>query len=105
MVADSDVVVDNFSATVMKRLGFGYDDLVKINPGIIQIGMPGMGSEGPLNNWVTYGNNLQAVTGLVAAVGTPGLSDAEPREGGYPGLRGGGVSWRFRRRRRWSIGT
>ncbi|MYD36832.1 MAG: CoA transferase [Dehalococcoidia bacterium] len=71
LVKDSDVVVDNFSATVMKRLGLGYDDLTKINPGIIQIGMPGMGSEGPLNNWVTYGNNLQAVTGLSLLWGHP----------------------------------
>ncbi len=67
----SDVVVDNFSATVMKRLGLGYEDLSAINPGIIQIGMPGMGTTGPLNNWVTYGNNLQAITGLSLLWGHP----------------------------------
>ena len=67
----SDVVVDNFSATVMKRLGLGYEELSALNPGIIQIGMPGMGTEGPLNNWVTYGNNLQAVTGLSLLWGHP----------------------------------
>ena len=31
IVAESDLVVDNFSATVMKRLGLNYDELVKIN--------------------------------------------------------------------------
>ena len=67
----SDVVVDNFSATVMRRLGLGYEELSAINPGIIQIGMPGMGTDGPLNNWVTYGNNLQAVTGLSLLWGHP----------------------------------
>ena len=71
LVKKSDVVVDNFSATVMKRLGLGYEDLAQMNPGVIQIGMPGMGSDGPLNNWVTYGNNLQAVTGLSLLWGHP----------------------------------
>jgi crotonobetainyl-CoA:carnitine CoA-transferase CaiB-like acyl-CoA transferase len=71
LAAKSDVVVDNFSATVMKRLGLGYDDLKKIKPDIIQIGMPGMGTTGPLNWWVSYGNNLQAFTGLTLLWGHP----------------------------------
>ena len=71
LAAKSDLVVDNFSATVMRRLGLGYDDLAKVNPGIIQIGMPGMGTTGPLNRWVSYGNNLQAVTGLSLLWGHP----------------------------------
>ncbi len=71
LVRKSDVVVDNFSATVMRRLGFGYEELSAINPRIIQIGMPGMGTTGPLNDWVTYGNNLQAITGLSLLWGHP----------------------------------
>ena len=71
LVSQSDVVTDNFSATVMKRLGLGYDDLAKIKPDLIQIGMPGMGTTGPLNQWVTYGNNLQAFTGLSLLWGHP----------------------------------
>ena len=64
LVEKSDLVVDNFSATVMERLGLGYSELTKIVPNIIQIGMPGMGKTGPLNTWVTYGNNLQSFSGL-----------------------------------------
>ena len=64
LVAESDVVIDNFSATVMSRLGLGYEDLTEMRPDVIQIGMPGMGKTGPLNRWVTYGNSLQAFTGL-----------------------------------------
>ena len=71
LVAESDVVVDNFSATVMGRLGFGYDDLTQVRPDVIQIGMPGMGRTGPLNRWVTYGNSLQAFTGLTLLWGRP----------------------------------
>jgi len=71
LVDVSDVVVDNFSSGVMGRLGVGYEDLIKRKPGIIQIGMPGLGSTGPLRKWVTYGNSLQAYTGLVHLWGHP----------------------------------
>ena len=67
----SDVVVDNFSAGVMGRLSLGYDELREIRPDIIRIGMPGMGSTGPQRKWVTYGNSLQAFTGLVHLWGHP----------------------------------
>ena len=71
LVAESDVVVDNFSAEVMRRFGLGWEDLRQVKPDIIQIGMPGMGSTGPLNSWVTYGNQLQAYTGLTLLWGHP----------------------------------
>jgi crotonobetainyl-CoA:carnitine CoA-transferase CaiB-like acyl-CoA transferase len=71
LVERSDLVVENFSATVMKRLGLGYDELVKVKPDIIQIGMPGMGTTGPLKEWVSYGQNLQAFTGLSLLWGHP----------------------------------
>ncbi len=71
LAAISDVVVDNFSAGVMGRLSLGYDELRKVRPDIIRIGMPGMGSTGPQRKWVTYGNSLQAFTGLVHLWGHP----------------------------------
>lgn len=71
LVQVSDFVIDNFSSGVMARLGQGYEDLRKVRPDVIVIGMPGMGSQGPLSNWVTYGNSLQAFTGLVHLWGHP----------------------------------
>lgn len=67
----SDILVENFSASVMGRLGFGYDDVIKFKPDIVQIAMPGMGSTGPLSWWVAYGNQLQAYTGLTQLWGYP----------------------------------
>jgi crotonobetainyl-CoA:carnitine CoA-transferase CaiB-like acyl-CoA transferase len=67
----SDFVVDNFSSGVMDRLGLGYEKLREVRPDVIVAGMPGMGSEGPLRGWVTYGNSLQAFTGLVHLWGHP----------------------------------
>ncbi|MQG20827.1 MAG: CoA transferase [SAR202 cluster bacterium] len=65
LASKSDIVVNNFSAHVMDRLGLGYEAMSKIKPDIISISMPGIGRIGPLNNWVIYGQTLQAYTGLV----------------------------------------
>ena len=47
LVMVSDVVCDNYAAGVMERLGFTYENLSKINPRLIQLSMPAMGSTGP----------------------------------------------------------
>ncbi len=71
LVERSQVVVENFSVGVMERLGFDYESLRKVNPGIIQVSMPGWGREGPLKSWVAWGWQLLAYTGLMRLWGYP----------------------------------
>jgi crotonobetainyl-CoA:carnitine CoA-transferase CaiB-like acyl-CoA transferase len=71
LVAKSDVVVDNFSSGVLERLGFSYDVLQEINPGIVQVVMPGWGLTGPLKSWVAWGWQLLAYTGIMRLWGYP----------------------------------
>jgi crotonobetainyl-CoA:carnitine CoA-transferase CaiB-like acyl-CoA transferase len=71
LVAKSDVVVDNFSSGVLERLGFSYEVLHEINPGIVQVVMPGWGLEGPLKSWVAWGWQLLAYTGIMRLWGYP----------------------------------
>ena len=71
LVAKSDVVVDNFSSGVLERLGFSFDALQKINPGIVQVVMPGWGLTGPLKSWVAWGWQLLAYTGIMRLWGYP----------------------------------
>ena len=71
LVAKSDVVVDNFSSGVLERLGFGYEVLQQINPGIVQAVMPGWGLTGPLKSWVAWGWQLLAYTGIMRLWGYP----------------------------------
>ena len=71
LVERSQLVVENFSVGVMERLGFDYDSLRKVNPGIIQVSMPGWGREGPLKSWVAWGWQLLAYTGLMRLWGYP----------------------------------
>jgi crotonobetainyl-CoA:carnitine CoA-transferase CaiB-like acyl-CoA transferase len=71
LVAQSDVVVDNFSSGVLERLGFSFDVLREINPGIVQAVMPGFGLTGPLRTWVAWGWQLLAYTGVMRLWGYP----------------------------------
>ncbi|MBI3744390.1 MAG: CoA transferase [Chloroflexi bacterium] len=75
LVKISDLVCDNYAAGVMERLGFTYENLSKINPRLIQLTMPAMGSTGPHKGDVTFGPNLHAVGGLDHLTGYP---DATP---------------------------
>ena len=69
LVASSDLVVDNFSSGVLKRLGFSFEALQAVNPKIIQVVMPGWGLTGPLRSWVAWGWQLLAYNGLMALWG------------------------------------
>jgi formyl-CoA transferase len=50
LVGEADVVVSNFRAGVMERLGFGYEALREINPRIIWASGTGFGSKGPYSH-------------------------------------------------------
>jgi len=72
LIAISDVVVENFSPGVMKRFSLDYDELKKIKSDIIMISFPGVGSEGPLGDVVTYGPSLAGLAGLDSLIGYEG---------------------------------
>ncbi len=77
-----DIVIENFSAGVMDRLGLGYDSLSQINPGAILLSCSTLGAFGPESKVSGLGPNIQVYAGL------PHLSGYE---GGPPALGGG--SW------------
>jgi formyl-CoA transferase len=62
----SDVFVSNFRPGVMERLGFGYDDLVKINPRIIVAYGSGYGQTGPYKDRIGQDMAGQAMGGMTA---------------------------------------
>ncbi len=91
LAAKSDVVIDNFSARVMRSWGMDYESLVAVKPDIICISMSGLGHTGPRSSYVSYGPTLQALAGytmlMAEADGTPagyGYSYADMC-GGYTG--------------------
>ncbi|MBI2831174.1 MAG: CoA transferase [Chloroflexi bacterium] len=72
LCAISDIVIDNFNPGVMKKMGLGYDDLIKIKPDIIVISMPVMGETGPRASYGGYGMGIEAISGLKYISGYPG---------------------------------
>jgi crotonobetainyl-CoA:carnitine CoA-transferase CaiB-like acyl-CoA transferase len=104
IAAKSDIVMDNFSARVMRSWGMDYESLKTIKPDIICISMSGLGHTGPLSSYVSYGPTLQALTGytllMAEADGTPagyGYSYADMC-GGYTGALAALVALWNRRR-------
>ncbi|MGH8013699.1 MAG: CaiB/BaiF CoA transferase family protein [Candidatus Binataceae bacterium] len=100
----SDIVMDNFSARVMRMWGMDYDSLSKLKPDIICLSMSGLGHTGPRSNYVSYGPTLQALGGYTLLMaeenGEPagfGYSYAD-MAGGYTGALGALIAlWSERR--------
>ena len=79
LVSVSDIVIENFAAGVIERLGLGYDALRQAKPDIIMLSSSGTGHSGPDKDYVAYGSLLQYYTGWNAISGYP---DSEPIKGG-----------------------
>lgn len=65
----SDVVVDNFAAGVMDRLGVGYDELRKVKPDIIVASGNGYGRGGPWSAYHSYGVIQEPMCGFMSLTG------------------------------------
>ena len=104
LAARSDIVIDNFSARVMRGWGMDYSSLAEIKPDIICISMSGLGHTGPRASYVSYGPTLQALGGFTAMMrdedGAPagyGYSYAD-MAGGYTGALAALIAMWSRRR-------
>ena len=71
LIKVSDVVVENFSAGVMDRLGLSYEEARKVRPDIIYIALSGYGATGPYRSYVSFGAQLMLAGGLTALTGEP----------------------------------
>ncbi len=69
LVIDADVVVENFRPGVMEKLGLGYEDLRKINPGIIYASISGYGTYGPYKDRPGYDVTAQGMSGIMHLTG------------------------------------
>lgn len=71
MVGHADVLTENFRPGTMKHLGFSYDELAKINPGLVYASSSGFGQTGPLANYPAYDTIVQAMSGIMSMTGFP----------------------------------
>ena len=71
LVARADVVVSNYRPGVMARLGLDYASLRRVNERIIVFATSGYGDDGPCSSYVTWGPNVEALSGLGTLSGFP----------------------------------
>jgi len=81
LVKTADVLVENFRPGVMKRLGFSYEELCKINPKMIYCAISGFGQTGPDAFKPAYDQIIQGLSGVMAVNGDERLN---PLRCGFP---------------------
>lgn len=65
LVTEADILIENYRPDVMSRLGIGYEDLKKINPGLVMLSITGFGHNGPESRRATYAPVIHAEAGLI----------------------------------------
>lgn len=70
LIVEYDILLEQFRPGVMQRLGLGYNDLKKTNPGLIYCSLTGYGQEGPNSKRAGHDINYLARSGLMSHSGT-----------------------------------
>jgi crotonobetainyl-CoA:carnitine CoA-transferase CaiB-like acyl-CoA transferase len=71
LVATADVVVENFRPGTLERWGLGYEELSRINPGLVLVRVTGFGQFGPYAGRPGFGTLAEAMSGFAAITGEP----------------------------------
>lgn len=79
MARNADVILENFTPGVMKRLGIDYDSVKKVNSEIIFCSISGFGQTGPYRSKPAYDQMMQGVGGIMSLTGEP---DGPPQKMG-----------------------
>lgn len=95
MAATADVIIESFRPDVMKRLGLGYDEISKINDGIIYCSLTGYGQTGPYRKLPGHDINYIGYSGILGLIGekdgkpvVPGVQIADIGGGALMALSG-----------------
>ena len=81
LVADADVLVENYRPGLLDRLGLGLESLRAANPRLITLSITGFGVGGPDGHRAGFDQIVQAEAGLMSLTGSP---DGEPTRVGLP---------------------
>jgi len=65
LTKEADVFLEAFRPGVIARLGFGYEEMAALNPGLIYLSISGFGQVGPLSERPATDSVLQAYSGLM----------------------------------------
>ncbi|BCY11255.1 CaiB/BaiF CoA-transferase family protein [Actinoplanes sp. L3-i22] len=81
LVRHADVLVENYRAGVLARIGFPWERLSALNPGLIYCAISGFGQSGPMSQAPAYDQIIQGLSGMMSVTGTP---ETAPMRVGFP---------------------
>lgn len=81
IVADADIVIENYRPGTFERWGLGYAELAKVNPRLVLVRVSGFGQTGPYAHRGGYGTVAEAFSGIPSFTGFP---DRPPTLPGFP---------------------
>ncbi|WP_050526955.1 CaiB/BaiF CoA transferase family protein [Pseudorhodobacter aquimaris] len=79
LVADVDVVIENFKVGGLAKYGLDYASMAKVNPRLIYCSITGFGQTGPYAHRAGYDFIIQGMSGLMSVTGEP---DGQPQKVG-----------------------
>ena len=71
LVAEADIIIENFKLGGLKKYGLDYDSLKQINPGLIYCSITGFGQTGPYAHRAGYDYIIQGMSGIMSVTGAP----------------------------------
>lgn len=77
LIADADVLIENFKVGGLKKFGLDYETVAKLNPRIIYASVTGFGQTGPRARSPGYDFLIQGMSGIMDLTGDP---DGEPQK-------------------------
>ena len=80
LAKESDVVLENLAPGSLRRIGLGYDEVAKVNPGIVYASISGYGQTGPYANKPAHDPQIQGMSGLMDINGE---ADGPPVQVGF----------------------
>ena len=85
LAKNSDVLLENYKVGGLAKFGLAYEDLKKINPGLVYASVTGFGQTGPRAKQSAYDFMIQAMGGLMSVTGeADGLPGGGPQKVGVP---------------------
>ncbi len=71
LVAEADILIENFKVGGLVKYGLDYDSLSKLNPRLIYCSITGFGQDGPYAHRAGYDYIIQGMSGLMSVTGDP----------------------------------
>ena len=72
LIAEADVLIENFSPGTMQRLGFGPEEMLAKHPSLVYASISGFGQTGPGKDRTAYDLIVQGMSGMMSITGHPG---------------------------------